>query len=532
MQSKIYSFSIILFFLLQNILTAQNTSDKKNIDIQHYQFEITVNDTTNVIEGIATILFKVKSPIENLNIDFSSINSTGKGMLVKKVIFNNKTTSFNHEKEQLKIQTYTTLSDSLQICKIIYQGIPKDGLIISNNKFGDRTFFADNWPDRAHNWIPCVEDISDKAYVDFIVKAPNYYQVIANGIIKEQVNINDNYTLYHYSSKKPLPTDIMVIGIARFAIQNLEKINQIPISTWVFPQNKDKGFYDYAQATEILNYYIKNIAPFPFSKLANVQSKTRFGGMENASAIFYSENSVTGKRDQEALIAHEIAHQWFGDSATQSNWSHLWLSEGFATYFTNLYFEHKYGKDKLNNRLINQRKKVIRFSERQITPIIDTTDNYMKLLNANSYEKGSWVLHMLRRKIGDEIFWNGIRTYYKKYQFSNASSQDFENIIEDVSGKNLDIFFNQWLHGIGQPELNFQWENEKDQLKITVEQIQNTSTIFQFPLELKLIFKDGSSKIETVVIKNKKQQFAITINTQVKDIILDPNVSLLFKTVD
>ncbi|MEN8187247.1 MAG: M1 family metallopeptidase [Bacteroidota bacterium] len=532
MQAKLHYFFLLIFLAFQNILNAQSEENKRPTDIQHYQFEITVNDTTNIIEGIATISFKPKTPNNDLNLDFSSKNNEGKGMSVKKVLLNNEPVSFRHHNDQLIIPTNKILTDSLQICKVTYQGIPQDGLIISKNKFGDRTFFADNWPDRAHNWIPCVEDLSDKAYVDFIVKAPNYYQVIANGSLKEKVNINDNYTLHHYASKTPLPTDVMVIGIARFAVQNLEEIDQIPVSTWVFPQNKDKGYFDYAQATSVLDYYIKNIAPFPFSKLANVQSKTRFGGMENASAIFYSERSVTGRRDQETLIAHEIAHQWFGDSATQTDWSHLWLSEGFATYFTNLYLEHKYGEEKLKERMTNERKKVIRFSEKQLTPVIDNTDNYMKLLNANSYEKGAWTLHMLRRKIGDEMFWKGIRAYYKKYQFSNADSSDFKNVMEDVSGKELDLFFDQWLLGTGQPELKLKWKNKKNQTNIIVEQIQKSETVFQFPLELKLILKDGSSKNEKLSINKNRQEFMVPGSSKVKEIIIDPNVNLLYKSAN
>src|SRR5207249_666261 len=124
----------------------------------------------------------------------------------------------------------------------------------------------------------------------------------------------------------------------------------IPVSAWVYPQDSAKGFYDYALATEILKFYANYIAPYPYKKLANVQSKTIFGGMENASAIFYAENSVNGERTSEDLLAHEIAHQWFGDMASETSFEHLWLSEGFATYFTDLYFEKKYGKEAMVTR--------------------------------------------------------------------------------------------------------------------------------------------------------------------------------------
>ncbi len=530
MQTKLHYLFLIIFFVFHNILLAQNKSDDSFIDIQHYQFEIALNDSTNIIEGTATITLKIKKPVKGFYLDLSSLDKNEKGMSVKHILNNNNKVSFRHQNDKLCIHMPINIDDSLQVFTIKYHGIPKDGLIISKNKYGDRTFFGDNWPTRARNWLPSVDNLYDKATVDFIVKAPNHYQVIANGILIDEVELNNQRKQYHYASKKPLPTYVMVVGVAKFAVQNLGNFNQIPISSWIYPQNKKEGFYDYAQAISIVDYYVSHIAPFPFSKLANVQSKTRFGGMENASVIFYSERSVTGKRDQEALMAHEIAHQWFGDSATEKEWSHLWLSEGFATYFTNLYFEYTYGKAKLNERLINERKKIIRFYEKQQTPVIDTkTKNYMKLLNANSYEKGAWFLHMLRRKIGDELFWKSIKEYYNKYQFNNAVTDDFKNIVESFYNEDLTVFFDQWLYGIGQPELDLQWESKTKEINISVSQIQKTSTIFKFPLELLLNFDDGTTKIISLNLDQTKQTFTFPIHTQVNEILIDPNVSLLYK---
>jgi aminopeptidase N len=153
--------------------------------------------------------------------------------------------------------------------------------------------------------------------------------------------------------------------------------------------------------------------------------------MENAGNIFYDENTVNGQQEMEALIAHEIAHQWFGNSASESDWKHLWLSEGFATYFTDLYFENQYGTAAMNERLKGERKKVIQFSKRYPHPVIDTTyASLMHLLNPHSYQKGAWVLHMLRTTIGDSAFFSGIRTYYTTYKFGNASSNDFQKCMQ------------------------------------------------------------------------------------------------------
>ena len=144
----------------------------------------------------------------------------------------------------------------------------------------------------------------------------------------------------------------MVFGAADFAVQLAGEHEGIPVSSWIFKEQKEKGFYDYAMALPVLEFFTKNVAPYPYEKLANVQSKTRYGGMENASCIFYYEASVKGDRSSEALIAHEIAHQWFGNSASEANWHHVWLSEGFATYWTHLYFEQTQDKSIFENRPI------------------------------------------------------------------------------------------------------------------------------------------------------------------------------------
>lgn len=451
-------------------------------------------------------------------------------MLVSKVLQNDKPVIFEQTEELLNITVEKSKQNKNATFTISYSGIPKDGLIISKNMFGDRTFFGDNWPNRAQNWLPCIDYLSDKAFVDFYITAPVHYQVIANGSLKEQSNLNQNYTYHHWQSSVPLPTDVMVIGIAKFAVQHLGKVNNIPISSWVYPQNKEDGFYDYAVADKILTYFIKTIGNYPYKKLANVQSKTRFGGMENASNIFYYEKSVTGKQDHEDLLAHEIAHQWFGDSATESDWPHLWLSEGFATYLTNLYLENNSNKETLDTRLKKQRQKIIAFSKKWQKPVVDfNTTNLMRLLNANSYEKGGWFLHMLRRKLGDNLFNKALRTYYDTYKLKNADTEDFQKIVQQVSEKDLEVFFNQWLYKVGQPKLDVQWSFNHKKIKITIAQVQGFDTVFNFPLSIKFIFKDNSSIIKTFNISQKTEAFKFQSDKEIIKIELDPNTDLLFE---
>src|SRR5690606_37201773 len=178
--------------------------------------------------------------------------------------------------------------------EVAYSGEPADGLILSKNKHGGRTLFGDNWPNRARHWLPTVDHPSDKATVEFIVEAPDHYQVVSTGARVEESDIEGDRRRTHTRSEVPIATKVMVIGVARFAVDHVREVNGIPGSSWVYPQDRDAGFSDDARAAAILDYFDSHIGPYPYLKLANVQSKTRYGGMENAGNIFYSEGSVTG----------------------------------------------------------------------------------------------------------------------------------------------------------------------------------------------------------------------------------------------
>lgn len=517
---------LILFALiLSSTLFAQKHYERFNsIDIRHYRFEIGLNDSNDIIEGKATVSIKFKSDLEGFYLDLVN-EQRGKGMTVTSVDEGDKEVSFEHTNGRLSIKTPVKTGD-LRHFEITYKGVPATGLIIAKNKHGDRTFFGDNWPDRGRNWLPIVDHPSDKATVEWIVTAPSHYQVIGNGALVERTNLSDDLTLTHWKSIVQIPTKVMVIGAARFAIQQAGEVAGVPITSWVYPQDRKNGFYDYEMAVEITDWFVHHVGDYPYAKLANVQSKTQFGGMENASNIFYSENSVNGKRTAEGLIAHEVAHQWFGNSASEANWHHIWLSEGFATYFTILYFEQKYGKTRARQDLLANRKQITTAPYSQNNPVVNTKiEQYMQLLNVNSYQKGGFVLHMLRREVGDEIFWLAIQKYYDQYKLSNALTEDLQVIFEDASGKDLDQFFKQWIYQASQPELRVNWEY-KGGLQILVTQEQKGT--FEFPLEIEIVYKDGSTKREILQITQEKQAFTLDSKEKPVKVILDPDTWLLF----
>jgi aminopeptidase N len=511
------------FILLVFVLACSLPSFAQEIDVLHYNYAIDLNDHDDTIKGTALITLIKKSDKQTIALDLGSVNKDGKGMTAT-VRFGQETLGYTHKADQLNIELPKHKKGDTLTLAVIYKGIPADGLVISKNKYGDRTFFADNWPNRAHYWIPCKDVPDDKASFEFSVVAPSQYKVISNGVKVEQKNVN-GITMTHWKEDTPLPTKVMVIGAAKFAVKEFpDSPPNIPVSAWVYQQDSTKGIHDYAPATEILKFFSGYIAPYPYNKLANVQSKTIFGGMENASAIFYAENSVTGKGGAEGLLAHEIAHQWFGDMASEKSFAHLWLSEGFATYLTNIYFEKKYGKDTVEKRMAKDRQDVIRFAKENSVPVVDSTSDLMSLLNANSYQKGSWVLHMLRHEVGDTTFRKIIQAYYTQYKGSNADTRDFEKVAETVSGKDLKWFFDQWLYTGGVPELEIKTDIDKGEVKVKVKQGEK---LYRLTMEVGLVQEDGTIKMEKMEINEKEVEYKWKVGG-VKNVVLDPGTELLF----
>jgi aminopeptidase N len=511
-------------FLILILFAKALSVDAQGIDVQHYKYEIELSDATNAIKGraIVTVKFLQALPVLELDLVFGQDE---KGMYVFQVKEGSSLLKSRQANDKLIITlAKPSVKDEVRTFEINYMGTPQDGLIISKNKFGERTFFADNWPNRAHNWIPCNDIPSDKATVEFVVTAPSHYRIISNGVLKEEKEIGSNQKRTYWSEDVLIPTKVMVIGAADFAVTRVDNSYHIPVTAWTYKADSAKGAYDYSLGDDILHFFENYIAPYPFNKLANVESKTIFGGMENASAIFYAESSVTGNRSSEALMAHEIAHQWFGNTATEKNFSHLWLSEGFATYLTDMYIEQKYGIDSFQKRMQNERETVIDFVKNFDQPVVDTVTSLMDLLNANSYQKGAWVLHMLRNEVGDSTFKKIIRTYYSTYKFKNADTRDLEKVAEDVSGKDLKWFFDQWLYQPGIPELKIEMKTEGEDFKLEITQGKK---IFRFPLEISIIGSKSGTIHERLYIDSQVKGFKLKASGPFR-IVVDPDKKLLY----
>lgn len=526
---------LILFFVFCSLtasLQAQAAGKQDTYtDIIHYEFNLTLNDTSNMIEGKAVIDLNLGDQVNSFDIDLEKFKSTGKGMKIRSVSFNGSDAGWEHTNDRIRIMPGVSMDGrSSNEITILYSGIPSDGLIISKNKYGNRTFFADHWPDRASRYLPVSDQSSDKATVDFVITAPFHYEVVASGYMVEESGLPGGLKLTHWKEDVPVPVKVMAFGAADFATQLAGTVNNIPVWTWVFPENREAGFHDYSVATKPLAFYCDLIGPYSYEKLANVQSKTIFGGLENAGCIFYSEKSVTGEGKAENLIAHEIAHQWFGNSVTEACWHHIWLSEGFATYLAAVYMEMNYGHENMVESMRSARSWVIKYYEKTPAPVIDTTiTNLMKLLNPNSYQKGAWILHMLRFDLGEENFWKGIRLYYEKYRNGIAYTEDFREAMEETSGKDLKKFFYQWLYIPGQPDLMIKAVRgkKKGTSDIVIEQRQDY--LFSFNLEIMLKDSNGT---RTIMVPVSERSTRVNVDAEPDaELIPDPDVRLLFRSV-
>ncbi len=537
---------LLLLFLLPLYTSfafppSDNYPKNPNIDAVNYTFRISVSDTTDEISCEETIDIRyLAEGINTLRLDLivASKKLDGKGMIVGSVISEGKTLEYTHENDVLTIQLPTTsIVNQRSSYTVTYKGIPATGLKIANNKYGDRTFFSDNWPNKGRNWLATIDHPYDKATCEFIVTAPAHYQVVSNGLKIEESNLENGSRLTHWKQSVPIATWLYVLGVAEFAIQYVDKFKGKSIETWVYKQDRDAGFYDFTIPTKsALEFYSNNIGPFSYEKLANIQSNSVSGGMEAASAILYSENSVVGDRNERwrNVIIHEIAHQWFGNAVTEYDWDDVWLSEGFATYFTLLFIEHQYGRDAFMEGLMKSKKTVDDFYVKnpEYRIVHDNLTDMSKVVTIQTYQKGSWMLHMLRGVVGTDVFWKGIQSYYKKYKDLNATTDDFRREMEEASGLNLQQFFQQWLYQPGTLKYKGNWEFDakKKEITIRLDQVQSDGSFFEMPLEIAVYGPEKKQLlIKKIQIDKKSNTFSFLIDFKPTKLILDPDFKVLME---
>lgn len=521
--------SLWIGLLLGTLAPAQ--APDATVDIQDYVFRLTLHEDRDQIEGRASVtLTYIKEGEARFGLDLVGAGD-GKGMTVTKVTEGWSPIPFGQENDKLWLEPRgaATVGET-RTFSISYSGVPADGLIVGDNKHGDRGFFGDNWPNRARHWLPVIDHPGDKATVAFIVDAPASLQVVAGGRLLEEVDLDNGYRRTHWQINRPLPTKVMVIGAARFAVRHEGEVRQVPLQSWVFPDEQAVGFSVFARAREATAFLVNLLGPFPYAKLANVQSRTRYGGMENAGAIFYFEDVFVNHEarilELDVLLAHEIAHQWFGDSVTEADWPHIWLSEGFATYYGARYAGHAHGQDAYNAMMQKMRVRIAELARQQplLTVVQETPSQLTDLLNRYSYDRGAWFLHMLRREVGDARFDLAVRNYAERYRHSNARTRDFRAEVEAVTDMDLSTFFTQWLRTPELPRLRVTLAESAKVPTLVVEQMQKP--LYQFTLTLG--FGEERHRLR---IDSHKSTHPLPAEWAGKTWILDPDTELLFEEI-
>ena len=537
MKRIINLFTTTLLFVIPLISKADIYPINKNIDIKHYVFKLSLSDADNEITGttLVTLSFK-EAGMQNFRLDF--INKTSarkdKGMVVDAVSVNNAAVNYTHKNDELIISLPAPSTKNQTITFTIqYHGIPFDGLRIGNTKLGDRSFFNENWPNRGRHWLPIVDHPYDKATSEFIVKAPSHYKVVSNGLLMEESELSNSTRLTHWKQSVPVSSWLFVLGVADFAVKYVDEFRGKSIQTWVYAKNREAGFYDFDEPTKkVLEFYSNYVGPYAYEKLANIQTPSVNGGMETSSAIFYGEDLVTGKRDERVrnVVIHEIAHQWFGNAITETTWDDAWLSEGFATFFTLLFIENEYGKEEYTKGIIKARKSVYDMSVKMpnFSIVSERTAEKEDVTSGITYQKGAWVIHMLRNLMGEKNFKKGIQNYYAKYFNANTNTDEFRAEMEKVSGKDLKLFFKQWLYQPINPTINASWTYNASTKKLQIRLNQAQQFLYNVPVEIGYYKKGANTPtILTMNLKDKDQAFSFPLATAPEKLELDPRALLL-----
>src|SRR6478672_4307820 len=465
--------SLVLALVLFLGLAANAQRSERTITTwQPTRFDVNVvfdDELTQLTSATASISVLVdKDNTDLIDFDFGI-------MPVSKVEDAGKPVKFEQHDQKLDVHLPRPVNKGQTILiSVSYAGKPPDGLILSKDSDGLPSAVGDNWPDRVHNWIPCLDPPSAKASVKFTVTASSKNVVTANGVL---LSVKDNAAgtkTWTYEETHAISPYNMVVIVGQFATGQLTgKDSPVPVSYYVAKSNGQIAEKGFSPAIPSLVTFSNLIAPYPFKKLALIIGATQFGGMENANTIvfpqtFFTNFQTAARRStafgipagNEETEAHEIAHQWFGDTVTEKTWADLWLSEGFATYFAGLFLERNEGKAAFHEYMQRNAAIYFTYEKQRRSPIYDTqTEKLFDLLNPNNYQKGSWVLHGLRGMLGDKAFFDGLKIYYNMHIDSTATSDDLRAALEKSSGKDLKGFFDRWVYKAGHPIYQVSWAN-------------------------------------------------------------------------
>lgn len=383
------------------------------------------------------------------------------------------------------------------------------------------------------HWVPCFDEPSERQTTEMIVTAAAGNEVVSNGkLLKRSEDKAGGTVTFHWSQDKPHPAYLMTLVVGPMAMVE-ETWRNKPVRFYCQPKYKEWLAGSFARTRDMLGFFSEKIGvEYPWDQYAQVSCYGFGGGMENTSATTLGERALYDERslldgDPDGLIAHEMAHQWWGDLLTCRDWAHLWLNEGFASYFDCLWTERQYGGDEFAYEMYRNAQSAVRGGKEK--PIVDRRyGNPDTQFDARAYPKGAWVLHMLRRRVGDEAYWKSLNLYATRHANQSVETSDLRRAFEDTTGLGLERFFHDWTERPGHPVLDVrtEWNADEKRVVVRVRQTQKEEA-FAFPLALEFRVPGGSPVIIRRTISEKDERIEATLSAAPGMVRIDPENALL-----
>jgi aminopeptidase N len=507
---------------------AARTFASENFDVKYYRCEWEVDPAVRYINGKVTVYFKMLSASSSIELDLMNT------LTVDSVKKSNTIYNFSQTTNTVLVNFPTTINTGvLDSVSIWYKGIPANtgfGSFIQDVHAGTPVMWTLSESYGSRDWWPCKNGVNDKAdSLDVFITNPNMYKAASNGLLQSEIPLSGNRIRAHWKHRYPIASYLVCMAVTNYVTFNnsvqLGTVN-LPMLTYCYPESLTAFQTNTPLVLDAMQYFHNTFTPYPFinEKYGHVQFGWG-GGMEHQTSTFIVNTN-------EYLMAHELAHQWFGDKITCNSWEDIWLNEGFATYLGYSHLEIKYPANSLIYRrnLINS----ITSLPGGTVKVQDTT-NLSQIFNGRlSYNKGSYLLFMLRHIVGDDVFFRAMRRYQQDpaLAYGNATTADFKRNMEAESGKNLTYFFDQWYTGQGFPSYQVKW-NVLDTTCVNIKLSQTTSmptaTPF-FKLLVQLTFKNATQS-KTIVLDNNTngETFIRSLGFKADTVLVDPGLWLVTK---
>ncbi len=508
-----------------NPIINYNTINQFKKDILHYDLSIEIDFNKKKIYGNSIITGIITdSTLQYIDLNFYD------NMKITTLFFNDSATGYNHRNNIITIPSSATINDTFRI-KIKYEGKPKSrgfGSFTFGKFEGKDILYTLNEPVYASTWFPCNDLPSDKALLDIRITTDSSKKSVSNGNLIA-TDVNGDKKTYHWKTFYPIAPYLISFYSSEYEKYSEDFISSVTGDTmkiyyYVFPGRIEKAMKDFEDHQKYLHFFEKSFGAYPFikEKYGIAEFLWRFGAMEHQTITGIGYNYVTGNKFYSDLLIHELAHHWWGNSVTLSTWDDIWLNEGFSTYSEALYYEFESGKAALQSSMRNNFSR--NFQGTLYAPA--------KTFGNTVYKKGAWVLHMLRYEVGDSLFFSIMRTYYERFKYKNATTHDFLVVCNEVSGKDLSEFFQQWVfEGEGICELVYEWNlsyiDSIYNIEFNINQVQKGFDSYKLKLDVKIIFEDDSTLNTKVVIDKRMNSFLLETEKKPVKIILDNDEHLL-----